>query len=419
MEGHPEAYRPSPRPATIAGMTITAGAPPTHSTPVALARGFLTGGVVGTSLAALVVGGIIEKVPLFVAGLVVPAVYGLLLFLAGAPRRRREAAVVPRTALAMIESLKAIGGESSDVPVRFDLTVAPDDEPAYRVEITQDINLVDLPDYRPRGILVVQYPPDRPWRVRIVKRPTPEWEERAAGARLDSVPGPATVSEPPEGCAFGFVGLLGLLLGAAVVVGLFRADLFDGDAGARPPSSSKPSVSSSSSSSSSSSTSSTTVVSSASGTVALGPGQSMLDKGELRRAVDSFTEGEGEGEGEGGSKGAGEGGGGSKGAGEGGGGEKRPALTVVVQERLLSVVFSPTGTQAPQFDPRSLPYERFPALVEEARTTLGIRSPQTWQITAERLTGSLTIRVGVTGAEGTASLEADGRGKVVRRTPVG
>lgn len=152
----------------------------------------------GTSLAALVVGGIIEKVPLFVAGLVVPTVYGLLLFLAGAPRRRREAAVVPRTALATIESLKAIGGESSDVPVRFDLTVAPDDELLYRVEITQDINLVDLPDYRPRGILVVQYPPDRPWRVRIVKRPTPEWEERAAGARLDSVPGPATVSEPPR-----------------------------------------------------------------------------------------------------------------------------------------------------------------------------------------------------------------------------
>ncbi|MFF5004497.1 hypothetical protein ACFY3G_16845 [Streptomyces phaeochromogenes] len=393
-------------------MTITAGAPPTHSTPAALARGFLTGGVAGTSLAALVVGGIIEKVPLFVAGLVVPTVYGLLLFLAGAPRRRREAAVVPRTALAMIESLKAIGGESSDVPVRFDLTVAPDDEPAYRVEITQDINLVDLPDYRPRGILVVQYLPDRPWRVRIVKRPTPEWEERAAGARLDSVPGPATVSEPPEGCAFGFVGLLGLLLGAAVVIGLFRADLFDGDATARQPSSSsKPSVSSTSSSSS---TSSTTVVSSASGTVALGPGQSMLDKDELRRAIDSLTESEGEG---GKDKGEDNGEGKREGGGEGGG--KRSALTVVVQERLLSVVFSPTGTQAPQFDPRSLPYERFPALVEEARTTLGIRFPQTWQITAERLTGSLTIRVGVTGAEGTASLEADGQGKVVRRTPVG
>ncbi|MFE2843334.1 hypothetical protein ACFXKS_07245 [Streptomyces scopuliridis] len=361
-------------------MTTITGAPPTHHTPVALARGLLTGGVIGTSLAALVVGGVIESVPLFVTGLGLPAVYGLLFFLAGVPRRTREAAVAPHTALAMIESLHAIGGEGSDIPVRFDLTVAPDDASAYRVEITQDINLVDLPDYRPRGVLVVQYPPDRPWRVRIVKRPTPEWEDRVVGARLDSAPGPAMVSEPPGGCALGFVAFLGLLLGAAVVILLFRADLFDQDATAQPPSRVKPSVSS---------TSSTTVVSSASGTVSLGPGQSFLDKGELRRAIDSLT--------------------GDK--------DMGPALTVVVQERLLSVVFSPAGTQALRFDPRSLPYERFPALVEEATTTLGVHSPQTWQLTAVRLTGSLTIRVGVTGPEGTASLEADGQGKVVRRTP--
>ncbi len=38
-------------------------------------------------------------------------------------------------------------------------------------------------------------------------------------------------------------------------------------------------------------------------------------------------------------------------------------------------------------------------------------------ITADRFTGSLIIRVVVTGAEGTASLEADGQGKVVRRAP--
>ncbi|WP_406332860.1 hypothetical protein [Streptomyces sp. NBC_00203] len=361
-------------------MTITASAPPTHRHPVALARGFLTGGVIGTSLAALVVGVVIESVPLFVTGLGLPVVYGLLFLLAGMPRRAREAAVVPRTALAMIESLEAVGGESSDVPVRFDLTVAPEDAPAYRVEITQDINLVDLPDYRPRGILVVQYPPDRPWRVRIVKRPTPEWEDRAAGARLDTAPGSAMVSGPPEGCAFGFVALLGLLLGAAAVILLFRADLFDQDATAQPPSSSKPSVSS---------TSSTMVVSSGSGTVALGPDQSFLDKGELRRAIDTLTKDK----------------------------DARRALTVVVQERLLTVVFAPTGTQAPRFDPRSLPYGRIPALVREAKTTLGSHSPGTWQLTADRLTGSLTLRVGVTGADGTASLEADGRGKVVRRTP--
>lgn len=362
-------------------MTITTGAPlPTHRTPAALARGFLTGGVVGTSLAAVVVGGIVANVPLFVTGLVMPAVYGLLFFLAGMPRRAREAAVVPRTALAMIESLEAVGGESSDIPVRFELTVAPDDEPAYRVEITQDINLVDLSDYRPRGLVVVQYPPDRPWRVRIVKRPTPEWEGRVASARLDSAPGTARVAAPPEGCAFGFVVLLGLLLGAVVVALLFRADLFDQDDTAQPPSAARPSVSS---------TSSTTVVSSGSGTVTLGAGQSFLDKGELDRAVGALTRG----------------------------GDARQALSVVVQERQLSVVFSPSDTQTPGFDPRALPYDRFPALVEEATTTLGVHSPRTWQITAERLTGSLTIRVVVTGPEGTASLEANGQGKVVRRTP--
>ncbi|KPI32537.1 hypothetical protein OV320_1748 [Actinobacteria bacterium OV320] len=53
--------------------------------------------------------------------------------------------------------------------MRFGLTVAPDDAPAHRVEITQHINLVELPVCRPHGILVVQYPPDRPWRVSIAR----------------------------------------------------------------------------------------------------------------------------------------------------------------------------------------------------------------------------------------------------------
>ncbi|MGW2183346.1 hypothetical protein ACWCXX_35950 [Streptomyces sp. NPDC001732] len=373
-------------------MTITTGTPPTSAPPTGTTRGavvlgFLTGGVIGTSLAAFVVGCVLENVPLCVTGVGLPAAYGLLFFLAGVPRRAREAAVAPRTALAMIESLNAVGGEpTSDVAVRFDLTVAPADAPAHRIEITQDINLADLPDYRPRGIVVVQYPPDRPWRVRIVKRPTPEWEDRAAGARIDSAPGPARVSEPPKGCAVVFVALLGLLLGAACVVLPFRADLFDQDTTARSPSSVGSSVSS---------TSSTTVVSSGSATVTLGPDQSFLDKSELRRAVDSLAKGKGKGKGK----------------------EEHQTLTVVVQERVLSVVFASAGTHASGFDLRSLPYERFPALVRTARTTLGVHSPQTWQITAEGLTGSLTIRVGVTGSDGAASLEADGQGKVVRRTP--
>ncbi|MFM9632249.1 hypothetical protein ACKI10_32045 [Streptomyces galilaeus] len=361
-------------------MAITESARPTHHHPVALARGFLTGGVSGASLAALVVGAVVERVPLFVGGLVLPAVYGLLLYLAGFPRRAREVAVVPVTALAMIEDLRAIGGETGDIPVRFELTVAPDDASAYRVEVVQHINLVDLPDYRPRGIVVVRYPPDRPWKVEIVERPTAEWRSRAAGARLDSVPGPAVVSEPPEGCAFGFVGLLGLLLGAAAVILLFRTDLFGEEDAAKPPSSDRPSVTR---------TSSTTVTSSATGTVTIDAGRSMLDKGELRRAIDSLTKDD----------------------------VKRTALTVVVQERLLSVVFTPSGAEAAlHFAPRSLPYERFPALVEEA-SGLGAGSPQSWQLTADRLTGALTIRVSVTGPDGTASLETDAQGRVIRRIP--
>ncbi|MFF4674189.1 hypothetical protein ACFY1C_30900 [Streptomyces sp. NPDC001279] len=373
-------------------MTITTGGvPPARNTSVALARGLLTGGVIGASLAALVVGGIIESVPLFVTGLGLPAAYGLVFFLAGMPRRAREAAIAPCTALAVVESVEAVGGEAtSDVAVRFDLTVAPDDVPAFRVAFTQDINLADLPDYRAGGVVVVQYPPEKPWRVRIVKRPTPEWEERVAGARLDSAPGPVLASEPTGGCAVGSATLLALLLAAAGVVLLFRADLFDEGASAQPPSSAQPSASASASaSSSSSSSSSTTVVSSASGTVTLGPNQSFLDKGELRKAGGSLTKST----------------------------DTRAALTVVVQDRLLSVVYAPTGSQAPTFDPDSLPYDRFPALVEEAKSSLGVGSPQTWQLTVERLTGSLTIRVGVTGTEGTASLEADGDGKVLRRTP--
>ncbi|MFF5009095.1 hypothetical protein ACFY3G_40500 [Streptomyces phaeochromogenes] len=80
-------------------------------------------------------------------------------------------------------------------------------------------------------------------------------------------------------------------------------------------------------------------------------------------------------------------------------------------------MYAPSSSTATTFDPDSPPYDRFPALVEKVRSGLGVGSPQTWQLTVERLTGSLTVRVGVTGPDGAASLEADGQGKVVRRTP--
>ncbi|GAA1389740.1 hypothetical protein GCM10009639_17770 [Kitasatospora putterlickiae] len=366
-------------------MAITAGAPPTRTTPGGLALGLLTGAVIGASLTAFIGGCAAARTPLIVLGLVLPTVFGLLRYLGTLPRRARERAVAPRTALAMIESLEAVGSEASDVPVRFDLTVAPDDAPAFRVEFRQTVNLVELPDYRPRGIVVVEYPPDRPWKMRIVTRPTPAWEERAARAFLDSAPGPSLKNEPSKGCVGGLLTLLGLLLGTGAVLLLFRADLFGPDAGGA---ARKPSVTSSSTfSSTSSSTTITTTVTSATGTVALGPGRSMLDEGELRRSVESLTQGA----------------------------DQRQALTVVVQDRLLTVVWSPAGVDAAGFDPRSLPFDRVAALVEEARTTLGIDSPRSWQLTADGVTGSPALRVTVTGERGTGILEADGQGRVLRR----
>ncbi|MEV7094896.1 hypothetical protein AB0M80_18865 [Amycolatopsis sp. NPDC051045] len=199
---------------------------PRHPVPASLARGFLTGGVAGAALSALVAGIIIEKVPLFLTGLGLPLAYIALVFVAGMPRRAREAAVVPRLALARVESLRAGGTETGDVPVEFLLTVAPDGAPAFRVQVTHHVNLIDLARHRPGDLLVVEYPPDRPWRARVVPHPAPEWQRRMTGAVVEPAPGSALVQPPPEGRAFSIAAFLGLLLGAAAVVALFRVELF-------------------------------------------------------------------------------------------------------------------------------------------------------------------------------------------------
>ncbi|MEU3616680.1 hypothetical protein ABZ725_30910 [Streptomyces sp. NPDC006872] len=357
------------------------------ATPGALARGLLIGALVGASSAILVVGVVLERGSLLVVGLALAVVLVVIGVVVSGPRRAREAAVPRRTALAMIESLRADSTESGDVPISFELTVAPDDAPAFRVQLSHNVNLVDLPDYRPRGILVVEYPADRPWRTGIVKRPTPEWKSRAADALIDSAPESALVRRPPEEQAFRAGFFVGLLLGAAAVLLPFRADLTGPD-GFGSPAASEPSVSSSSSSSSSSTTVTSTSVS---GTVSVGPDRSLLDEGELRRAVEALTKGKDE--------------------------NAARAITVVVQERLLTVVFAPAGAAVPQFDLDALPYARIPALVREATKTLGAGSPGTWQLTADHLTNSLALRVTVTGPDGAASLDADGAGKIVRRSP--
>jgi hypothetical protein len=194
--------------------------------PASLARGFLTGGVAGATLSAFVTGIVIEQVPLLLTGLGLPLVYSALLFVAGIPRGAREAAVVPRLAAARVERLSAGGTETGDVPVDFLLTVAPDGAPSFRVQVTHHVNLIDLTRHRPGDLLVVEYPPDRPWQARIVPHPAAEWERRLAAAVIEPAPESALVQSPSEGCAFSIAAFLGLLLGAAAVVGLFRVELF-------------------------------------------------------------------------------------------------------------------------------------------------------------------------------------------------
>ncbi|MFG1646536.1 DUF3592 domain-containing protein [Amycolatopsis sp. NPDC049252] len=322
-----------------------------------LVRGFLTGAFIGVTLSAFVVGIILENVPLILTAVGLPLAYGLLLVVAGMPRRVREAAVVPRTALAKIESLRAGGTETGDVPVRFDLTVAPHGEPSFRTEVRLDVNLADLPSYRPGDVLVVAYPPDRPWKARIVT-PDAEWARRAAGANLVSAPESTVVRKPVAGSGHGFLVFLAILLGAAAVVLLFRAELVT----PAPPAEAAetPAVTSSS----------------GSATVTVGPEQSLADAGELRRAIDGLAPHA----------------------------DVFQVLTLVVEEHRLSVVFAPTGVPAPAFDLRALPVDRVSGLVAKARSTTDVGTPQTWQVTAVPVAGAVTLRVVVTGPDGSTSL---------------
>ncbi|OKI32655.1 hypothetical protein A6A29_19380 [Streptomyces sp. TSRI0281] len=334
----------------------------------------------------MVCGVIIKSVPVFVtgAGLLVLTVVVLLVL-----ERRREAGKgtsVTRTALALIEDLRATGGETADVPVRFDLTVAPDDRAAYRVTVNQPINLVDIPTYRPRGVTVVEYRPDEPWEVEIVTRPSPEWLRRAETAKVDSAPEFTREKDRRKKAGSScFIGLVGLLLGAVVVILLLRGELFDG---------SEPRPGSPSSSSSSSSTSTFS-----SSTTVSGPSASMLDIGRMRDTAESLTERVG----------------------------TSSVAELSIEEHRMAVSGETGGPKngARAIDLRTLPYELFPGLVREARNTLGVRDPEAWRIDVEPASGGrdLTVRVSVTGNAGEAGkdakvfLEADAQGRITKRHP--
>ncbi|MEE1727832.1 MULTISPECIES: hypothetical protein [Streptomyces] len=340
--------------------------------------------VTGGALAALVVAVVIKDVPVFLTGGGVLVVLILIGVVAGRRSPAGEEPPAGRIALARIEDLRATSGESADVPVKFRLTVAPDDRPAYRVKIEQHINLVDIPAYRPRGIAVVEYHPDEPWKVRIVTRPTAEWSRRAEDAEIDSAPESTVVVSPDmsEG-SWCMLTLFAFLAGAALLVLLFRGELFtsgDGDgAAAKPPSSS-------SSSSTSRTFSTSTTVS--------GPSTSLLTFGvmrvtamELEARVDTAY-----------------------------------VTEITIEDHRMAVRGDSTRPVSETVHLQSLPYELFPGLVREARTTLGVRDPRSWRIDVTPGSGAGAgprVRVTVTGKEGTAHLDADATGRVTDRRAVG
>ncbi|WP_410652418.1 hypothetical protein [Amycolatopsis sp. cmx-4-54] len=329
--------------------------------PFTLVRGFLTGIISGTTLCAFIAGIVIDHVPLIVTGVGLPIVYGILLHLAGAPRRAREAKIVPVIALAKIESLRAGGTETGDIPVDFVFTVAPEGMATFRLKVAHSINLVDISDYRTGDVLVVRYPPDRPWKAEIVDRPPPSWERRAAETTIESAPESSLVQEPPEGCGFAALAVLGFLLGAGLVLFLFRAELFAPEAPAR------------------TEETQSGVTTSSSGSATVEVSGSLLGEGELRRAIDSLAQAA----------------------------DVSQVITVVVEDRRMTVVFAPTGAQVPRFDLRALEADRVPSLVRRAKATIEVGEPRTWQVTIVPFGTAVSTRVIVTGPDGSGSL-ADG-----------
>ncbi|WTW96307.1 hypothetical protein OG216_24360 [Streptomycetaceae bacterium NBC_01309] len=365
----------------------------------ALLRGFVSGGLVGAAVACFVVGPVTDRMNLLAVGGGLIAANILLLALPRAVRRRSTPPRPgPQLALGRIESRRALSSESGDIPVEFVLTVAPDDAPAYRAKFTQAINLVDIPDYKPAGIVVVEYRPDQPWKVEIVTAPAAEWVRRAREEAVDSAPESTLAAPPAEGCGFCLLMLVGLLLGAAVVVFAFRGDLFDDDG--------TPNAAQS--------TTRTTSSSTTMGTVRI-TGDVMLMPGQMRGAAEQLIALMG----------------------------TDKATELSIDEDFMSVAApkpsdpglvdsfrfrdgkaeatGPHGTRRPDeplIDLRALPYDRMLFLVVEAKATLGL-APDTWHISFHRVAGTdaLEIIVTVGDSYGGASLRADAEGNVVERSP--
>ena len=128
---------------------------------------------------------------------------------------------VRRTALAKIETSMA-SGEAPTFSIYMGLTIAPDGSPAFRADASAAVNLMDVDAYKVGKLLIVSYDETKPWRVKVVTTPAPEWSHREHHGAVDSAPPETRVEEPRAAVVkrrkWGRAGSASMLLG--LVAGL-------------------------------------------------------------------------------------------------------------------------------------------------------------------------------------------------------
>jgi len=360
-------------------MAIIDEAKPARGAWWAAARGLATGGMLGAGGAFLLVGAVAGRADLLEVGARVVGFLVCSALVLHAARGMRKPVPEVDIALASIVSRRAIGGESGDVPVEFVLSVAPDEGSAYRARATQVVNLVDLGEYGPGRVVVVEYRPAQPWWVRIVPEPTTWWAERATREPLDAAPESTLVTRPARSGVFGTAAVVAFLVGASLVGVPHRAEF-----------TAKSTVRSGASSSATVVTGSMSSTTSYAGS---SMSDSMLRAGEMRRAAQALTSGAGE----------------------------AVITEISVEERRMSAVgaLPAPADGLPGLDPGALPFERLPAAVREATSDPALRAPATWRVDVTRREGTGAPLILITAKDATTSVtvEVDARGRIVGRPP--
>ncbi|MFE0464782.1 hypothetical protein ACFW1A_36565 [Kitasatospora sp. NPDC058965] len=161
--------------------------------------------LLGVELGAVVAGfanlGAGAAVALLVIGLTLAPWTGMagffVLHLGLRRRRGLHGPPVLRTAVAKIESVREIR-EGEEVLLQLDLTVAPEDGPAFRAEAGVDVHLSRVDQYRTGRTVAVDYEAARSWRVVLRRDPDPDQAARIAAARIDTAPAETRRVPPPR-----------------------------------------------------------------------------------------------------------------------------------------------------------------------------------------------------------------------------